>query len=81
MLRYLDYLSVATYDYTGPYDSKTGYNSPLYSRSQEKNSVVFITLYFIRKNAKMHQLSKTFRKFILFSIRIDWKNKNSNKNS
>ncbi|CAF0718400.1 unnamed protein product [Brachionus calyciflorus] len=37
--KYLDYLSIATYDYTGPYDTKTGYNSPLYSRSQTSNSV------------------------------------------
>jgi chitinase len=37
--RYLDYLSVATYDYTGPYDTKTGYNSPLYSRTNIQNSV------------------------------------------
>ena len=38
--KYLDYVSVATYDYTGPYDSKTGYNAPLYSRSPNQNSVV-----------------------------------------
>ncbi len=38
--KYLDYASVATYDYTGPSDSKTGYNAPLYSRSNEKNNIV-----------------------------------------
>ena len=38
--RYLDYASVATYDYTGPADSKTGYNAPLYSRSDDKNNIV-----------------------------------------
>lgn len=43
--RYLDYISIATYDYTGPYDSKTGYNSPLYSRNFLSNSVV--SFYFI----------------------------------
>ncbi len=38
--KYLDYLSVSTYDFAGSYDSKTGYNSPLYSRTEEQNSVV-----------------------------------------
>jgi GH18 family chitinase len=36
----MDYISVATYDYSGPYDTKTGYNSPLYSITQNQNSVV-----------------------------------------
>lgn len=31
--KYLDYVSLATYDYTGLNDFKTGYNSPLYSAS------------------------------------------------
>jgi GH18 family chitinase len=43
--RYLDYVSVATYDYTGPYDTKTGYNSPLYSRTHIQNSVVIKSFY------------------------------------
>ena len=45
--KYLDYLSVATYDYTGPYDSKTGYNSPLYSISKTQMSVNFSIHYWL----------------------------------
>jgi len=37
--KYLDYASIAAYDYTGPSDSKTGYNSPLYSRSAFQPSI------------------------------------------
>lgn len=57
--RYLDYLSVATYDYTGPYDTKTGYNSPLYSRTHIQNSVVKIHF---NKNSSFEEIrsSKLF---------------------
>jgi chitinase len=47
--KYLDYISVATYDYTGQYDVKTGYNSPLYSRLPTGNSANSSINYWIQR--------------------------------
>jgi GH18 family chitinase len=54
--RYLDYASVATYDYTGPSDSKTGYNAPLYSRSSENNNVNSSIHYWLDRGCPSNKL-------------------------
>ncbi|XP_053338997.1 acidic mammalian chitinase-like isoform X1 [Clarias gariepinus] len=40
--KYLDFISVITYDYHGSWESFTGHNSPLYQRSQKTGDEIYL---------------------------------------
>lgn len=49
--RYLDFISVMTYDFHGAWETFTGHNSPLYRGSHDKGELIYFnTVHMIRLN-------------------------------
>lgn len=60
--KYLDFITVTSYDLHGPWDIRTGHNSPLYSRQNERGedrylNVAWAAHYWIQKGAEPTKLN------------------------
>lgn len=42
LIRYLDFISVMTYDFHGTWEEVTGHNSPLYKGTQDTGDKVYL---------------------------------------